>query len=114
NALKQDISVNHETVTNWLELLDRIYFTFRLSPYTKKVSRSILKEKKLYLWDWTTIESPAARFENMVALQLLKSVHLWSDLRYGEFELHYLKNKDQKEIDFLITNRKKPIVAIEC
>lgn len=114
NALREDLGVAHETVRSWLEALERLYVCFTLSPYATKVARSIRKERKAYLLDWGGIESSGARFENMVACHLLKSVHAWSDMGFGEYDLLYVRNKDQQEVDFLITERRKPKVLIEC
>lgn len=114
NSLREEVGVNHETAASWLDLLDRLYFTFRIRPYSEKVSRSLKKEQKLYLWDWASIPDVGKRFENLVASHLLKSAHLWTDAGYGEFELLYLRNKEKLEIDFLLTCDRMPIVAVEC
>jgi hypothetical protein len=41
-------------------------------------------------------------------------VHCWSDLGYGEFDLWYLRDKEKREVDFLVTDSRKPVVLIEC
>lgn len=114
NGLKEEIEVAFDTVKVWLLMLERLYYCFRISPFTKKISRSVKKEQKLYLWDWSQIEDESARFENMVASHLLKSVHIWNDIGYGEFSLNYMRDVDDREVDFLITEKNKPIVMIEC
>ncbi|MBI2605329.1 MAG: ATP-binding protein [Deltaproteobacteria bacterium] len=114
NSLREEVGVNHETASSWLNLLDRLYFTFRIKPFSARVSRSLKKEQKLYLWDWASIPDEARRFENLVASHLLKSAHLWTDVGYGEFELHYLRNKEKAEIDFVLACERKPVVAVEC
>ena len=114
NAMREELQVAHDTISSWLAILERLYFCFRITPYHKKIARGLKKEQKLYLWDWSQIENPAARFENMVASHLLKSVHAWNDLGYGEYSLHYVRDKEKNEIDFLIAERHKPVVFIEC
>lgn len=114
NALREELSVAHDTIASWLEVLERLYFCFRISPYHRKINRGLKKEQKLYLWDWSEIENPAARFENMVAGHLLKAVHAWNDMGYGEYDLHYVRDKEKNEIDFLITEKRKPAVLFEC
>lgn len=113
NSLREVLQTSHETVSSWIDLLDRLYFSFRLRPYSPRVSRSLLKETKLYLWDWAAVESMGHRFENLVASHLLKAAHLWSDIGLGEFDLQYLRNKEKMEIDFILTERGKPIAALE-
>lgn len=113
NGLKEEIQVAFDTISNWLNLFERLYICFRLSPYSGKIGRSLKKEKKLYLWNWAEVESSAARFENMVASHLLKSVDAWNDIGFGDFSLMYWRDKEKREVDFIVTNKGKPIVAIE-
>jgi hypothetical protein len=60
------------------------------------------------------VPSAAARFENVVASHLLKAVHIWTDLGLGEFELRYVRDKEKREVDFLITESRVPLVLIEA
>ncbi len=113
NNLATDLQVSFPAVKNWLNLFDYFYLTFRISPWTKKVSRAILKEKKLYLFNYPLITDAAARFENMVALELLRAVRSWNEWGWGDFGLHYLRNKDKKEVDFILTKDHAPFLAIE-
>jgi predicted AAA+ superfamily ATPase len=113
NNLASDLGVSFPAVKNWLDLFDYFYLTFRISPWTKKISRAILKEKKLYLFNYPQIVDPAARFENMVALELLRAVRSWNEWGWGDFGLYYLRNKDKKEVDFLLTKDHVPFLAIE-
>ena len=73
----------------------------------------LTKEKKLYLFDYAGIDSPAAKFENMVALELFRAISNWNDLGLGNFSLHYLRNRDKQEVDFLLSNNQKPFLLIE-
>jgi len=53
------------------------------------------------------------RFENLVALHLLKARDSWNDLGYGDFDLHYVRDKEKREVDFLITRGRRPHFLIE-
>jgi len=90
------------------------FLIFSITPWTRKVARAIQKERKIYLWDVPKIDDPGARFENLVALELWRAVTNWNDLGHGEFSLHFLKNKEKQEVDFLIANGRKPLVLIEA
>jgi hypothetical protein len=72
-----------------------------------------MKEPKLYLWDWSVIEDLGAKVENFVANHLLKAVHFWSDAGLGNFELFFVRDKEKREVDFLITQNQKPWMLIE-
>jgi hypothetical protein len=114
NALREDLQVGHDTVSSWLEALERLYYCYRIAPYAKRLARTLTRERKLYLWDWSEVESEGARFENMVASHLLKAVHFWTDMGHGEFGLHYIRDKEKREVDFAITDRRRVVALIEC
>jgi uncharacterized protein len=113
-ALREDLEVSFDSVTRWLGLLSELYYTFELKPYTRSVSRSLKRESKLYLWDWSEIPEPGARFENLVAAHLLKACDFWTDSGEGTFELRYLRNKEKEEIDFLVIRDGRPWLPVEA
>lgn len=113
-SLREDLEVSHDTVTRWLNYLKELYYFFELKPWSLSVARSLKKEGKIYLYDWTNIEDHGARFENLIASHLLKACHYWTDTGEGDFNLHYLRNKEKQEIDFLLVKDKKPWMMIEC
>jgi predicted AAA+ superfamily ATPase len=113
-SLAQDLKVAYNSVSQWLSIFERFFMIIRLSPWTGKIARAIQRERKVYLWDSPRIEAPAQRFENMVALELWRAVQGWNDLGYGRFSLHFIKNKEQEEVDFLIADRRKPLLLVEA
>lgn len=114
NALREDLQVAHPTVRNWLSILERLFFLFRVSPFGAPKIRAVKKEQKAYLWDWTLVGDPGARFENMVACHLLKYCHFVEDTRGHEMELRYLRDTDKREVDFVVIKDRKPLYAVEC
>lgn len=112
-SLAEDLEVAYTTVKRWLDYLRELYYCFEIKPYSKSLPRSLKKKSKLYLWDWSEIKNPAARFENMVAGHLLKYCDYLTDTGEGKFELRYLRNKEKKEIDFLIVNNNQPWLPVE-
>ena len=113
-SLATDLKVSYNSVRGWLSVFERFFLIFSIAPWTERIARAIQKERKIYLWDAPRIEEPAARFENMIAMELWRAVTNWNDLGYGQFSLHFIKNKEQQEVDFLIANGRKPIVLIEA
>lgn len=113
DGLAGDVGVSFNTVKNWIGIFESLFLCFRIPPWTKRISRAITKEKKLYLYDYAIISEPAGRFENMVALELYRAVTNWNDIGFGNFSLHYLRNKEKQEVDFLIADKNKPIILIE-
>lgn len=113
-SLREDLQIDHKTAERWLQILENLYVCFRLSPYGSPRVRAVKKEKKLYLWDWSSVEELGPRFENMVACQLLKYCHWIEDTQGHAMELRYLRDTDKREVDFVVLKNRKPIFAVEC
>lgn len=113
NSLSEDLHVAYNTVKSWISVLERFYMLFSIPTWTPRIVRAIRKESKAYLYNYALIDDPAARFENMVALELLRAVSNWNDIGYGRFSLHFLRDKEKREADFLIANDRKPLLMIE-
>jgi predicted AAA+ superfamily ATPase len=113
-ALAEDLKVAYNTIAAWLTVFERFYLIFTIKPWTNAIARSIRKERKTYLLDYALIDDPAARFENMVALELMRAVSSWNDLGLGNFSLHFVRDKEKREVDFLIANRQKPVLLVEA
>ncbi len=113
NSLAGDLQVAHPTLKSWIEVLERFFFVFRIGPWTDKITRAIHKEKKLYLFNLPLVEDLPYRFENAVALELFRAVSNWNDMGMGNFSLHYVRNKDKEEVDFLVANSRKPLFLVE-
>lgn len=114
NNLAQDLQINFRTAEAWISILERIYFCFRIAPYGAPKIKAVKKERKLFLWDWSTIENLGAKFENMVASHLLKYCHFLEDTQGEQMELRFLRDIEKREIDFVILKNKKPLFAVEC
>ncbi|MBN1273235.1 MAG: hypothetical protein JXB26_13290 [Candidatus Aminicenantes bacterium] len=50
----------------------------------------------------------------MVAVELYRAVSQWNDLGFGTFSLHFIRNKEKQEVDFLIADQGKPVLLIEA
>ena len=114
NSLKNDLLVNHKTVSLWLESLKKVYLVFSVMPWSEKISRAIKKESKYYFFDWTMVNNEGPRFENLIAVSLLRLINRWNELGLGEFELRYIRNQEGKEVDFVIIKNQKPLVLFEA
>ena len=113
-SLSEDLSVNPRTVEHWVQILEQIYYCYRIAPFGASKIRAVKKEKKLYLWDWSSLEDPGARFENMVGSQLLQYCHLLEDTEGENMELRFIRDTDKREVDFVVLKDKKPLFAVEC
>ena len=114
NSLRQPLETAHGSIRLWLDALKLVYLIFSISPWSARISRSVLKEEKYYFWDWGMPEEPGARFENFVAVQLQRAISSWNERGKGNFKLHYLRTKEGREVDFAVADQKKVFLLVEA
>jgi hypothetical protein len=113
NALREDLDASHRGVSHWVDVLERLYHVVRVRPHASPRVRALRRMPKAYLWDWTLVEDRAARFENLVALHLLKLCHFLEDRDGHATDLRYLRDRHGREVDFLVTVGGRPWFAVE-
>lgn len=115
NSLAEELQVDFSTVKKWISILENLYVIFRLSPWSKNISRSLLKASKFYFYDNGQVAGdPGAQFENLVACALLREVHWLQDVLGRNISLHYIRNKEKEEIDFCVVENSQVIHLIEA
>lgn len=112
-SLAEDLEVSQPTIKHWLKYLEIAFYHFTVTPFSRNMARAVKKEGKIYLWDWSELKEPGAKQENFVAGALLKAVDYWNDLGYGAFSLHLFRDKEKREVDFVITEKQKPWLLVE-
>jgi predicted AAA+ superfamily ATPase len=60
------------------------------------------------------VPADAARFENLVACNLLKWVHYQQDVFGRDLELRYFRDTDGREVDFVVVEGRTPTLFVEC
>lgn len=114
SSLAQDLQVSVHTVKHWLQILENLCVIFGVRPYHRNIARSLLKEPKYYFYDTGAVEGDlGARLENTVALALLREMHLLEDTTGSRTALHYLRDRDGREVDFLVLVDRKPVIMAE-
>ncbi|MEA1922186.1 MAG: ATP-binding protein [Pseudomonadota bacterium] len=101
--LANDVQVSYKTAKNWLDILERMYLLFPVRPYTGSLPRAIQKPPKVYFFDnGDVLGDKGAIFENFVATTLIKRLHYMEDRDGYRYELRYIRDKEGREIDFVI------------
>jgi len=114
SALAEDLQVSIHTVKHWIQILENLCVVFAVTPYHRNISRSLLKEPKYYFYDTGAVEgNTGAKLENTVALALLRDLHLLEDTMGTRAALHYLRDKEKNEVDFLTVVDEKPSLMVE-
>ena len=102
-----------DSIRRWVAILESLYYCFRVTPWYKNVARSLRKEPKFYLWDWSQVQDVGAKVENIVASALLKSVNWWTESGMGVYSLHFLRDTQKREVDFVVVRNGEPWFLVE-
>lgn len=113
-SIARDIQVSEPTVKKWVATLSAFYYGFCVRPWHRNIENSLRKTPKWYLRDWSGIDDEGSRNETLIACHLLKAVEAWTDLGLGTYGLFYLRDKQKREVDFLVAKDGKPWFVAEC
>jgi uncharacterized protein len=113
SSLGNDCGVNHNTIKNWLSILEAIYIIKLLPPYYSNIGKRLIKAPKLYFFDTglaafllgiqnithvTAHPLRGALFENMIVSEFLKK-----RFNQGKTDnLYYLRDNKGREVDILL------------
>jgi predicted AAA+ superfamily ATPase len=113
STLANQINVSVDTIRRWIAALESLYYCFTVRPWFRNIRKSLRKQPKVFLWDWSLVGDQGARYENFVASHLLKAVHWWTDIGLGSYGLYYVRDKAKREVDFLVIRNEKPWFLVE-
>lgn len=110
NELSQLLGIDKNTVSNYLDLLEKSYIVFRLMPLSRNLRNEISSNRKVYFFDngirnaiLENFSLPALRtdmgalWENFLVSERLKT------LAYGNLhgKRYFWRTKSQQEIDYV-------------
>ncbi len=110
NELAQLLQINKETVSSYIQLLEKAFIIFTLKPYSKNLRNEIKANKKIYFYDngirnavinaFNPIDlrnDKGALWENFLISERIK--HLSYSRQYVNY--YYWRTKDQQEVDWV-------------
>lgn len=113
--LAEDLQVAGKTVKHWIDLLERMHVIFVVRPHVGKLSRALSKPAKIYCYDnGDVIGDNGQKFENLVATHLLKRIQFLEDRDGYRYELAYIRDKEKREVDFVLLKERKVEQCIEA
>jgi predicted AAA+ superfamily ATPase len=113
--IANDLHVTSATIVKWIAALERMYYIFVVRPFGTNVPRSIQKPFKVYFYDNAEVDGDdGAKFENLVATSLLKRLEFLEDSTGYRYQLCFLRDKEKREVDFVVLKEKKIEVLIEA
>lgn len=113
NSIAEDIQIAHKTISKWLNSLERLYAIFSVLPFGPPKIKAVKKSHKIFFYDWNAVIEEGARFENLMAVHLIKFINFQQDTFGRNLELKFYRDKYDREVDFVITENNTPILLVE-
>lgn len=114
-SIARDLGVSPTTLKRYLEILQALFIVFTVHPWHHNIARAILQAPKVYFFDTGLVRGDqGVRLENAVACMLLKQADFLRDSAGRDAGLHYVRTKDDAEVDFALSENGKLTQLIEC
>ena len=114
NSLREDLGGHHSTIAKWIDVLKEVYLVFTIRPWHRQIRRSLKKEPKLYFFDWSLLPDSGPRFENLLAVSLVKMAARFTETGLGTFEVMYIRDTAKRAVDFVLVKDGKPLALFEA
>lgn len=114
-SIARDLQLSPATLSKYLDILEALFIVFVVRPWHRNIARATLQAPKVYFYDTgLVLGDEGLRFENLVACHLLKNVHWQQDTRGAPAGLHYIRTKDETEVDFCLSDGDTLTHLVEC
>ena len=114
-SLARDLNISPATLAKYLDILEALFIVFVVRPWHRNIARATLQAPKVYFYDTALVlGDDGLRFENLVACHLLKQVQWQQDTRGMAVDLHYVRTKDEAEVDFCLSEGDTLTHLVEC
>ena len=112
NDLSLSLRIKHDTVTNYLGVLQKCFHIVLLKPFYRNIKKEIIKMPKVFLTDTGMLNSLLNNFQPLT-LRSDKGL-IWETLCfkslseiYGNDEIFFWRTSDGNEVDFVLPNIEK-------
>ena len=114
-SIARDLHLSPVTLNKYLDILEALFIVFIVRPWHRNIARATLQAPKVYFYDTgLVLGDDGLRFENAVACHLQKNVHWQQDTKGAAVDLHYIRTKDDAEVDFCLSEGDTLTHLVEC
>ncbi len=110
NELSNMLKINKDTITKYIDLLEKAYVIFRLPPFSRNLRSELSKMRKIYFYDtgirnalisnFNLLEirqDTGALWENFLISERIKN----NSLNDSDIRTYFWRTQQQQEIDFI-------------
>ena len=124
SAIGTSLSIRRPTLESYINALETLYLVERVHPWTKTDYARVGKQSKLFMtdgglmasilgWNLDQVRLDADRTGKLVESFAFNELAALVDMSDGEYELYHYRDREQREIDFLIERDDGALLGIE-
>lgn len=124
SAIGTGLSIRRPTLESYINALEALYIVERIHPWTRTDYERIGKQSKLYMadsglmaailrWRMAQIELDSDRSGKLIETFIFNELAAQIDTYSGKYELFHYRDREQREIDFLIEREDHALLGIE-
>lgn len=124
SAISAGLSIRRPTIETYINALEALYLVERVYPWTHTDYERVGKQSKIYMTDSGTmsailnyqheqIELDADRSGKLVETFIFNELAALVDTSKNKYQLFHYRDREQREIDFLIERYDKALLGIE-
>ena len=118
------LQLKQQTLLSYINALESLYIVERLNPWFKTDYERVSKQSKLFMtdsglmtsllgWNAEQIYLDSDRSGKLIETFAFNELMAQIDHSYGEYTLSHYRDRQKREIDFIIENRAGELVGIE-
>lgn len=124
SAIGAGLSIQRPTLESYINALESLYLVERVHPWTKTDYGRVGKQKKVFMtdgglmasilgWDLDHVRLDGDRAGKLVESFAFNELAALVDMSDGECELYHYRDRERREIDFLIERDDGALLGIE-
>lgn len=124
SAIGSGLSIRRPTIESYINALEALYIVESIQPWTRTDYERVGKQSKLYMtdsglmasilrWHMDQVELDPDRSGKLIETLIFNELAAQIDAHHGEYELLHYRDREQREIDFIIEREDHALLGIE-
>ena len=124
SAIGSGLSIQRSTIESYINALETLYLVERVYPWTKTDYARVGKQSKLFMvdsglmtsllsWKMDQVRLDSDRSGKLIETVAFNEIMAQIDASDGRYELFHYRDREKREIDFLIEREDDALLAIE-
>jgi hypothetical protein len=124
SSISAGLSIHRPTVGAYINALEALYIAERVRPWTKVDYDRVGRQSKLFMtdpglmasllsWNMDQVRLDSDRLGKLMETFVFTELMAQIDASEGEYELYHYRDREKREIDFLIEREDQSLLGIE-